>query len=151
MDKKWNKRFRELANLVATWSKDTTKVGCVIIGSNKKIISTGYNGFPSNVFELDERKVSPVKYLYTSHAEENAIIQALGRPEIHTDTCTLYLSDGLFPCANCARLIIGSGINSIYCNPPDKTKLQGNWKDSLKASENMLKEAWVEINYYEGE
>jgi dCMP deaminase len=143
---KWDKRFIELANLIATWSKDSTQVGCVLIGPNREIISTGYNGFPSKVRELQERKERPNKYFYTSHAEENALILAARRGSTVED-CSLYLSDNLFPCANCTRLIVTFGIKTIYCSELTNTKLQGDWKDNLEASWNMLRESNVKIVY----
>ena len=75
---KWNSRFMDLARLVAGWSKDTsTKVGCVIIGPDKEIRSTGYNGFPRGVDDtIPAGHERPAKYDFTEHAERNAIYNA---------------------------------------------------------------------------
>ena len=75
---KWHYRFMELAKLVATWSKDTsTKTGAVIVGPDKEIRATGYNGFvrgvDDDVFERFER---PTKYDFFEHAERNAVYNA---------------------------------------------------------------------------
>ena len=74
----WDIRFMNLAKMIATWSKDTsTKVGCVIIGPDKEIRSTGYNGFPRGVDDtIAKRKERPAKYKFTEHAERNAIYNA---------------------------------------------------------------------------
>ena len=76
---KWVKRFFRLANEVATWSKDpSTKVGAVIVGENKQIISQGYNGFPRGVDDTEERYNNrEIKYKMVVHAEMNAILNAL--------------------------------------------------------------------------
>lgn len=134
---KWDKRFREMANLIATWSKDTTKVGCIIVGPDKEIVSTGYNGFPPGVQELGGRLQRPKKYLYTSHSEENSIALAALRGT-KLEGCTLYLSEGAFPCARCARLIIRSGIRRIVCSPIEDSIMQGDWKDEFDAATKMF-------------
>jgi len=73
----WNEYFIQLAGLAASRSKDpSTKVGCVIASYDNMVLSTGYNGLPRNVLDLSERMERPAKYLWTAHAEENAVAQA---------------------------------------------------------------------------
>ena len=76
MGDKWDKRFLELAKHISLWSKDpSTKVGCVVVGEDREIRSTGFNGFPRGI-EDDDGRLSDrsQKYPLICHAEENAII-----------------------------------------------------------------------------
>ena len=88
----WDEYFMGLANKVRTRSKDTTKIGAVIVGPDREIRSTGYNGFPRGVNDdVPERHERPFKYFYTPHAELNAILNAarVGTP---TKDCTMYVT-----------------------------------------------------------
>src|SRR5690349_7537513 len=104
----WDSRFMELALLVGSWSKDRSRqVGCVVVGPDNEIRSTGYNGFPREVDDsVEARHVKPAKYRWTEHAERNAIYNAclIGTP---LKGCKMYLS--WFPCMDCARAIAQSG------------------------------------------
>ncbi len=110
----WDEYFMGVAVLSGKRSKDpSTKVGCCIVNEDKKIIGIGYNGFPIGVsdteFPWDNKAESWVdqKYPYVVHAEANAILNT-------TSSCknaTLYVT--LFPCNECAKLIIQSGIKEI--------------------------------------
>ena len=80
MGDKWDKRFLELAKHISLWSKDpSTKVGCVVVGEDREIRSTGFNGFPRGI-EDDHGRLSDraQKYPLICHAEENAIMHAAG-------------------------------------------------------------------------
>lgn len=140
----WNIRFMNLAKMIATWSKDTsTKVGCVIIGPDKEIRSTGYNGFPRGVDDtVAERKERPAKYKFTEHAERNAIYNASLFGASVKD-CVMYVT--LPPCVDCARGIIQSGIREvIYLDMPnDKSQKIPGWRDDLAISFAMFDEAKV--------
>lgn len=107
----WNRRFLELASFISNWSKDpSTKVGAVIVDCNRRIISTGYNGFPIGVSDDQERLENrDFKYKAILHAEENAIMFA----KKDLSRCSLYVSS-LPPCSHCASLIIQSGIKNVY-------------------------------------
>ena len=131
---KWHYRFMELAKLVATWSKDTsTKTGAVIVGPDKEIRATGYNGFvrgvDDDVFE---------------HAERNAVYNACLCGTC-VKGCVLYATH--FPCTDCTRAIIQSGIKLVVTNPLviDKNTPHNTWRDRITYSEQMLKEAGVEL------
>ena len=79
MGDKWDERFLELASHISLWSKDpSTKVGCVVVGDDREIRSTGFNGFPRGIKD-DETRLSDrsQKYPLICHAEENAIMHAL--------------------------------------------------------------------------
>ena len=103
---KWDKRFLEIAHQVATWSKDpSTKVGAIIVGDKLQIVSQGYNGFPRNIEDKEERlNIRELKYKFTIHAEANAIYNALYNGS-SVQYCTLYCVS-LFPCSECAKAII---------------------------------------------
>uniref|UniRef100_UPI0035253B42 deoxycytidylate deaminase n=1 Tax=Salmonella enterica TaxID=28901 RepID=UPI0035253B42 len=101
--------FINLARSVSERSKDrSTKVGCVIVGPDNEIRSTGYNSFPRGINDdAPERHARPEKYLWTEHAERNAIYAAarVGTP---LKGCRAYLP--WFPCMGCARALVQSGI-----------------------------------------
>lgn len=141
----WTGRFTQLAEHVATWSKDRSrKVGCVIVGPNNEIRSTGYNGFPRGVDDdLDERHQRPAKYAWTEHAERNAIYNAarVGTP---LEGCTLYGSL-LYPCAACARAIIQVGIVKIFVARPNFE--DPTYGEEFRISETMLRAASVKISH----
>lgn len=144
---KWDKRFYELALHISQWSKDrSTKVGAVIIDSNKRIISTGYNGMPMGCDDdLNYRHERPQKYGYFEHAERNAIYDA-ARRGVSTDGATIYLK--WFPCQDCARAIIQSGIVRVVCEKVDlENNDKNNWGDKFKISKEMLEERGIEITY----
>lgn len=140
-DEKWTNRFLELAEHVASWSKDTsTKVGAILVNENKHILSIGYNGFPRNVDDnIENRYERPEKYLYTEHAERNAIYNAAyNNTDIRNSTC--YVT--LFPCADCARAIIQSGVKKVVCK---KENFNERYEESNKVAIEMFNEANVEI------
>jgi len=140
----WDKRFYEHAIGISTWSKDrNTGVGCVIVNDDKRIVSIGYNGFCQGFNDdLDSRHERPDKYAYTVHAEANAICSAV-RSGYALNNCILYVT--LFPCHECAKLIIQSGIKTIYAPKPDL--VHNTWGQSFKYAIEMLNECGVIINY----
>jgi dCMP deaminase len=141
---KWNSRFLEISNLVSTWSKDTrTKVGAVIV-SGRNPISLGFNGFPVGCDDnVKERYETPQKYFWTQHAEANSITQAAKNGQ-KTDGCDMYVN--LFPCANCAGMIVNAGIKRVFCeNEPDFN--HERWGESWKIAFTIFTEAKVDIIY----
>lgn len=140
MESKWDIRFLELADKIATWSKDPDRgVGCVIVSKENRICSTGFNGLPSGVEDLPERLARPVKYDLICHAELNAIIQC-AQHGVSPGGSTLYST--FFPCIQCTVAIIQSGIARVVsweCEPGDD-----RWQDSIDKSMAMLSEAGVE-------
>lgn len=112
----WDQYFMGIAKLSAMRSKDpSTQVGACIVGNDKRILSIGYNGTPNgyedDLFPWDrEGKPLDTKYLYVCHAEMNAILNYRGnRKEL--ENATVYVD--LFPCNECAKEIIQSGIKEI--------------------------------------
>ena len=112
----WDEYFMNLAKLSAMRSKDpNTQVGACIVSSDNHILSIGYNGTP-NGFNDDifpwSREGNPLetKYLYVCHAELNAILNYPGERN-SLNGAKIYVS--LFPCNECAKAIIQSGIKEI--------------------------------------
>ena len=145
---KWDKRFMQMAGLVAGWSscfQDNRQIGSVIV-KNKRIMTTGYNGAPAGIRSCKERGECMRRRLsipsgqqgqlcYAIHAEQNAIIQA-ARMGIAIEGATLYCTHQ--PCSICSKIIVNAGIKRIvYKNPyPDEFALE------------ILSEAGVELEQY---
>ena len=112
---KWNKRFMELAFLVASWSKDpSTKTGAVVVGPDKEIRATGYNGPVRGVDDdVPERFERPTKYDFFEHAERNALYNAC-LTGVSVKGCVMYATHA--PCVDCARAIIQAGIKTVITN-----------------------------------
>jgi dCMP deaminase len=144
MMNKWDERFVRIAQEVASWSKDPgTKVGAVLV-SNKRILATGYNGFPSGISDTLERYLDrEVKLAYTVHAEVNALLNAAknGAP---TESSTLYTT--FHPCVNCAAAVIQGGISRVVS--PSVRSAPERWWDSFTRAGDLLLEAGVEVIYY---
>lgn len=144
----WNKKFIGLAKFVAEWSKDrSTKVGCVIVGKNHQVLSVGYNGFPRGVDdEVETRHERPAKYKWTEHSERNGIYNA-ARTGTALEGSTIYLN--WYPCADCARAIIQSGIQKVVCGQkPDFDNPQ--WGADFKLVQEMFAEVKMSVGF-EGE
>ena len=112
----WDEYFMALAKLSAMRSKDpSTQVGACIVGKDNRILSIGYNGAP-NGFDDDkfpwsrEGENLDTKYLYVCHAEMNAILNYRGSRKDLEDS-KIYVD--LFPCNECAKIIIQSGIKEV--------------------------------------
>jgi len=142
----WDDYFIGMAQYVATKSKDrSTKVGCVIVGPNHEIRTTGYNGFCRGVNDdVDERHWRPEKYYWTEHAERNAIYNA-ARNGIPLENCTAYIT--MIPCADCTRGLIQSGIKRIVCNDTNNA-VNPIWNESFSRSCEMVNEVGVEAFVY---
>jgi dCMP deaminase len=137
----WDRRFMQLACTVATWSKDpSTQVGAVIVDEQRRVLGLGYNGFPRGIKDTDERlQDRPMKYKLVVHAEVNAILNAIRPPAGATLYCTL------FPCNDCAKIIIQSGITCVVAPKPEP----GRWDDAHKLAAEMFTEAGVEVFWLE--
>ena len=142
----WTDYFFTLAQVTAMRSKDPrTQVGACIVNEEKRVVGMGYNGFPDGCSD-DELPWSPgpdkgdldTKYMYVCHAEMNAI---MNRNASTCKGCTIYVT--LFPCNNCAKMIIQAGIKEVIyiC---DKNKK----KNSVIASKRMLDMAGVKYTQH---
>src|SRR6056300_1257995 len=76
---KWDKRFMDMAQMISTWSKDpSSKIGAVAVNDEKRILATGYNGFPRGIADTEERLNNrDEKYPRIIHAEMNVLMNAL--------------------------------------------------------------------------
>lgn len=140
----WDEYFMGVAMLSAARSKDpNTQVGACIVSEDNKILSMGYNGFPIGCSDDEfpwDREGEPYdnKYFYTTHSELNAILNYRGGS---LEGSKLYVT--LFPCNECAKAVIQSGIRTIiyaddkYAETP-----------SVRASKRMLTAAGVQMIPY---
>ena len=133
----WDEYFIGIAMLAARRSKDpSTQVGACIVSPENIIISTGYNGMPKgcsdDIFPWD-REGEETKYPYVVHAELNAILNANGRDLRHS---RIYVA--LFPCNECAKAIIQSGVKEVLYLSDKYQGTMGNL-----ASKRMLDAAGV--------
>jgi len=141
-EEKWHVRFIKLAHEVSTWSIDpSTKVGCVLV-KNKRVISTGYNGFPKNISDNFDRLMDrEQKYEITVHAEVNAVTTA-ALHGVSTDGATAYVTWN--PCSRCAAVLINAGITSVYASA--ENEIPTRWLSNFILASNLLAEAGVEYN-----
>jgi len=140
---KWDQRFYDLTAYIADWSKDpSTKVGAVIVDDRtKRIVSTGFNGFPQGVEDTTARLENrEIKYEMVVHAEQNALVFAGPQAQ----GCSLFVNP-LPPCARCAVIIIQAGIARVVCPRPDLS--HEPWATQSRIAEEMFNEAGVKVEY----
>ena len=137
---KWDERFLELAKQIASWSKDpSTQVGCVVVGPDREIRSTGFNGLPRGIEDSEDRLNNrEIKYPMICHAEENAIMHA-ARIGISLKDCTAYVTWP--PCTRCARSLIQAGVSEIIY--PKGIDIPDRWIQDFDLSLKMFEEAAV--------
>ncbi|MFC1454134.1 cytidine/deoxycytidylate deaminase family protein [Verrucomicrobiota bacterium] len=140
----WDEYFMKIAELVKTRSKDrSTQVGAVIVREHR-IISTGYNSFPAGLNDdVNSRHERPAKYMWTEHAERNAIYSA-ARHGIRLIGSSMYVTGGGIACAECARAISLAGISEAI-GMEGKFEGAGPWAESCKVGEELLREADVKL------
>ncbi len=139
----WTQRFMALAETVATWSKDPDRqIGCVIVNPNRRIVATGYNGFPKNVKDLPELLADKnQKRMRMIHAELNAVLNATAELK----GSTVYVNR--FPCHICAGILVNKEIKQLIVPKPDLG--HEHWGSGWKVALNILEDN-VEIFYAEG-
>ncbi|MEC8927216.1 MAG: dCMP deaminase family protein [Candidatus Thermoplasmatota archaeon] len=142
MSAKWDQRFLDLAEHISGWSKDpSTKVGCVVVGEDREIRSTGFNGFPRGIADDSERLSDrEQKYPLICHAEENAIMHA-ARIGLSLKGCTAYVTWP--PCTRCARSLIQAGVIEVVY--PAGSEVPERWISDFEMSTEMLTEAGLTI------
>ena len=145
----WDDYFMTMVYLVASRSKDErTHVGAVIVGPDREIRSTGYNGFPRGIIDWKmERQERPEKYYWIAHAEANAIANA-ALIRVSLKDCTLY-TNGV-PCTTCGCAIVNSGIRTVVVDARWKFYARDKWNEEAKRTIQMFKEADVAIRYWMG-
>ena len=142
IDEKWHIRFAQLAKEVAGWSKDpSTKVGCVLV-RDKRVISTGYNGFPTGISDSFDRLMDrKQKYEITVHAEVNAVTTA-ALHGVSTQGCTAYVTFN--PCSRCAAILINAGIDEVFVAGGEEVPTR--WLDNFILASKLLAEAGVKYS-----
>lgn len=144
----WMRRFIGLCDHIADWSEDRDfQVGCVIVDPvGHEVRTTGYNGLPRGVSAQEDTRfdrASGEKFFWIEHAERNAIYNA-ARTGVSLVGCTAYVNR--FPCADCGRALIQSGIAQVVA-PPIPSK-DGALDYSFQVSHRMLREAGLIITEY---
>ncbi len=141
---RWDVRFLRIAEEVRFWSKDPgTKVGCVLV-NDRRILSTGYNGFPATISDDLERYIDrEYKLSVTVHAEKNAILNA-AKNGTKVEGSTLYVT--FPPCSQCASAIIQAGVAKVVC--PNPNSAPERWRSNFIAANNLFYEAGVQVLYY---
>jgi dCMP deaminase len=143
IDSKWDRRFMRLAREISTWSKDpAAQIGAVII-RDRRILATGYNGFPEGIEDTPERlNDKEQKYPRVIHGEMNALLNALNNG-VSVRGSTLYVY-GLPICADCTKSVIQSGISRIVIPYAEMARVKWfiQWVD---ISRPMFEEANVQI------
>ena len=141
----WDEYFMGVAKLSGMRSKDpNSQVGACIVSQDNKILSMGYNGFPRACSDDEfpwarEGEEMDTKYVYVVHSELNAILNYRGGS---LEGAKLYVS--MFPCNECAKAIIQSGIKTVIYDInkyPDSV--------SVLASKRMLRAAGIEVYQYQ--
>ncbi|MCF8057447.1 MAG: dCMP deaminase family protein [Desulfocapsa sp.] len=142
----WDEYFMAVALLSAERSKDpSTQVGACVANSDNKIVGVGYNGFPWGCSDEElpwAREGDPLntKYPYVCHAELNAVLNCITSD---LKGCRIYV--GLFPCNECTKVIIQSGIKEIIYLSDKYAET-----DSIIASKRMLALANIKFRQFEG-
>lgn len=146
----WHSYFIQMAKLCASKSKDrSTKTGAVVVGPDKEIRSTGYNGFPRFVNDkIESRYERPQKYSFTEHAERNCIYNA-ARIGVSLKDCTLYFNYTPHICSDCARAIIQSGIVMIIGSSELFPGKGEQWGNSVKIAYEMFREVQIQTFTWE--
>jgi dCMP deaminase len=142
MSLKWDRRFLALARHISEWSKDpSTQVGCVVVGPDREIRSTGFNGLPRGIEDTAERLgTRELKYPLICHAEENAIMHA-ARIGLALKGCTAYVTWP--PCTRCARSLIQAGVSEVVF--PGPIEIPERWVEDFRISRAMFGEAGVSV------
>ena len=140
MASKWDLRFIDLAKHISEWSKDpSTKVGCVIVGEDREIRSTGFNGFPRGIDDTSERlEDRNQKYPMICHAEENAIMHA-ARIGVSLKGTMAYVTWP--PCSRCTRSLIQAGVSEVVY--PSNVQIPDRWQSDFDIASEMMSEAGI--------
>lgn len=142
MSEKWDRRFLALAEHIAQWSKDpSTKTGAVIVDSNNRVVSIGYNGFPRGINDSQERLENrDLKYKIIVHCERNALLFA--RETVAR--CRLYTWP-FMSCAPCAAMVIQAGIVEVIAPVSDNSR----WIEDFKLAKMLFDEAGVKVRLFD--
>ena len=138
---KWDKRFIEVARLVASWSKyPGAKMGAVLV-KNRRILATGYNGIPANIDDATVLEGDRYTRLaYTIHAEINAILNA-AKHGAKVEGATIYINAD--PCVDCCKAMVQSGIKRIVVPQDSDAEFSKRWGGNLQLAQRLLSQASI--------
>ena len=149
MKDKWDLRFKNLALEVSQWSKDpSTQVGCIAV-KDRRVIATGYNGFPIGISDdKNDYENRDIKYKKIDHAEKNMIYNAC-RHGVSLVGSTVYVS-GLPTCEECWKGLVQVGISRLVM--PSIESLVGQqherWSEGCYSAVKYMEEAGIEVYQY---
>lgn len=134
--------YMDMAKAAARFSKDgSTQVGALILGPEGEGGPWGYNGQPRGFDDNNvDRAEYPLKASYYEHAERNAIYAA-ARQGFPVKGCSMIVTK--FPCPDCARAMVQSGIVMLVTTAPDR---EGRWKALQELSQKILHEAGILVD-----
>lgn len=145
---KWDIRFMDIAKLVSTWSKDpSSKIGALLV-RDRRILATGYNGFPKGIADDNRLNVREEKYPLVVHAEMNVLMNAL-EVGVAAKGATLYVC-GLPVCSECAKNIIQAGIRNVVIADVYECPREDWVRKWHEESNPIFKEARCEIRFLKG-
>ena len=137
---RWKNYFIDILHTTAKMSKDdNTKVGSLIIDTERKVVvSSSWNDLPRDVKHISERNSRPLKYLYTLHAEQGCLINAL---RLNVDVNNLTMLTTLGCCPQCSCSIVNSGLSEVVTPELDYGHISCG--ELYEHSVNILKEGGV--------
>lgn len=155
----WDETFMTMAYLMAMRSSDqSTRVGAVVVNSSNVVLAMGYNGWCRNTSSwsaTDPRHERPLKYLYTEHAERNAIYNS-ARQGTSLENCTIYVT--IMPCMDCARAIVQVGITKVIVHKDGQDAYNAaygfdehRWTEDHKHAIQLFDDADVELKWWSGD
>lgn len=146
----WDDYFMSIVDAISKRSKDrSTKVGCVLVSADNGLLSTGYNSFPRGINDhKPERHERPEKYLWTEHAERNAIFAA-ARHGTPLEGCRAYVP--FSPCMDCARALVQVGCVEVVAKKLDpEDPLYKRWMTDFTRVGSLFEEANVKFRFVGG-
>lgn len=155
----WNETFMTMAYIMAMRSPDKkTRVGAIIVDEENVVVAMGYNGWcrgSSPWSDDDPRHERPLKYMYTEHAERNAIYNS-ARKGVSLSGGVLYVT--IAPCMDCARGIVQVGIKKVVVHQNGQDAYNQaygldahNWTEDHKQARQLFQDAGVELEFWEGD
>lgn len=143
-----HKELLRIAYEKAKKSPDPSTQNCALLVDDRQhIVVSGINRFPDGVMKGHDRLIKPKKYAFVEHAERIAFFTAA---RLGIKTQGLMLVSPWFPCAECARGIIQSGIVHMVVHKQACDRVHAAWEETLQHARIMLGEAGIQISVYDG-
>lgn len=154
----WKETFMTMACLIAMRSSDkSTRVGAVVTNCQNVVLAMGYNGWcrgTESWTDDDPRHERPLKYMFTEHAERNAIYNS-ARQGTSLEGCTMYVT--LMPCMHCARAIVQVGVKKVVVHKDGTDAYneaygfdEHRWTEDHKYAVQLFEDAGVELEWWSG-